>query len=463
MFPSLLIEAHKLTPQGAFAQNLAKFLSPDKETVKIIESLLTQKSIGLVAHYYMDSEIQGVLRHLNYPHLHIADSLQMGNAAIQMAKAGVKSIVVMGVDFMSENIRALLDASGFKHIPLYRLRTEEIGCTLASAAEKKEYLAYLMQAAKNKSALHIIYVNTGIHIKGLAQQIIPTITCTSSNVMKLILQAYAQIPNLHIAFGPDTYMGRNLYALLHHYSRLSDVEIKKIHPEHTSATLKSCLERFNFFKQGRCYVHEMFGETLVNKIKKDYPQALMSAHLEVPGEMFELAHEAVKQNKGVVGSTSNILEFILKKIETTPEQNKLQFILGTESGLASGMIGEVQKYLKLNPSTSSGTKKSLEIIFPVAEEAITDTHHKDNLGFDLMPGASAGDGCSINGSCADCQFMKMNSLDALIDLLQKIDQTDLKAFYPKVNQQDDELTRLGTQTILAMQDFQKTGKINIVF
>jgi quinolinate synthase len=368
----------------------------------------------------------------------------------------VKHIVVMGVDFMSENIRALLDASGFKHIPLYRLRTQEIGCTLASAAEKKEYLAYLMQAAKHQPALHVIYVNTGIHIKGQAQKIIPTITCTSSNVVKLVLQAYAQIPNLNIAFGPDTYMGRNLYALLHYYSQLSDAEIKNIHPAHTAQTLKSCLERFDFFKQGRCYVHEMFGETLVNKIKKDYPDALMSAHLEVPGEMFELAHQAAQKNKGVVGSTSNILEFILKKIENSSDQNKIQFILGTESGLASGMISEVQKYLRLQKS-----KQTLEIIFPVAEEAMTvQSHHKDDLGFDLMPGVSAGDGCSINGSCADCQFMKMNSLDALIDLLEKIDQIDLKAFYPKVNQQDDELTKLGTQTILAMQEFQKTGKLD---
>jgi quinolinate synthase len=94
----------------------------------------------------------------------------------------------------------------------------------------------------------------------------------------------------------------------------------------------------------------MFGETLVNKIKNDYPEALLSAHLEVPGEMFELAHEAVKQNKGVVGSTSDILKFVLTKIENTSDQNKIQFILGTESGLAGGMIGEVQKYLKLKNS-----------------------------------------------------------------------------------------------------------------
>jgi quinolinate synthase len=203
----------------------------------------------------------------------------------------------------------------------------------------------------------------------------------------------------------------------------------------------------------------MFGETLVDKIKKDYPEALMSAHLEVPGEMFELAHQAVKKNKGVVGSTSDILKFVLKKIENTSDQNKIQFILGTESGLASGMIGEVQKYLKLKNS-----KQTLEIIFPVAEEAIsTPSHHKDDLGFDLMPGVSAGDGCSINGSCADCQFMKMNSLDALIALLSKIEHEDLKSFYPKVSQQDDELTKRGTQTILAMQEFQKTGKINLAF
>ena len=59
----------------------------------------------------MDPELQGVLSSLDWPHVTIADSLAMGDAATSMAKKGAKSIACLGVDFMSENVRANLDAN----------------------------------------------------------------------------------------------------------------------------------------------------------------------------------------------------------------------------------------------------------------------------------------------------------------------------------------------------------------
>jgi quinolinate synthase len=58
---------------------------------------------------------QGSLSALKWPHVFIADSLAMGEAAARMAATGgVDSIVCMGVDFMSESVRATLDANSYQ-------------------------------------------------------------------------------------------------------------------------------------------------------------------------------------------------------------------------------------------------------------------------------------------------------------------------------------------------------------
>lgn len=54
-------------------------------------------------------------------------------------ESGCKRIIVLGVDFMSENVRAVLDAAGHTDVPVYRLARESIGCSLADAAESDAY------------------------------------------------------------------------------------------------------------------------------------------------------------------------------------------------------------------------------------------------------------------------------------------------------------------------------------
>ena len=51
-----------------------------------------------------------------WPHIHISDSLVMADAAVKMARSGCTSVAVLGVDFMSENVRAILDDGGFQHV-----------------------------------------------------------------------------------------------------------------------------------------------------------------------------------------------------------------------------------------------------------------------------------------------------------------------------------------------------------
>lgn len=51
-----------------------------------------------------------------WPHIHISDSLLMADRAVKMVEAGCKHIAVLGVDFMSENVRAILDQADYKHV-----------------------------------------------------------------------------------------------------------------------------------------------------------------------------------------------------------------------------------------------------------------------------------------------------------------------------------------------------------
>lgn len=58
---------------------------------------------------------------------------------VRLVEEGCKYIIVLGVDFMSENVRAVLDAAGHTDVPVYRLAEEHIGCSLAEAAESDSY------------------------------------------------------------------------------------------------------------------------------------------------------------------------------------------------------------------------------------------------------------------------------------------------------------------------------------
>ncbi len=290
-----------------------------------LDRLCKEKKVGIVAHYYMDPELQGALSSMEHKHVFIADSLAMGEQASKMVDSGeIHNIICMGVDFMAESVQANLDSHGYNHIPVYRLDKREIGCSLAEAAEKDTYMAYLHKASKVPNALHVVYINTSLVTKAIAQEIIPTITCTSSNVVQTILTAFATKPDLNIFYGPDTYMGENLYTLFERMATsLTDEEIAKVHPSHNRTSIENLLKRFDYFKQGNCIVHHMFGSGVVDTVKENYKDCYVTAHLEVPGEMFNLAMNAqIQSDSGVVGSTSDILKFILRKTNEQFEKKK---------------------------------------------------------------------------------------------------------------------------------------------
>ena len=464
VFPSLRITADALIPEGAFAEAQAAFLRPDPQLVTRLTTVLRDKNVGVVAHFYMDPELQGVLFACDWPHIHVSDSLAMADRAIAMAKQGVGTIAVLGVDFMSENVRAMLDASGYEHIPVYRVVTDPIGCSLAESAEASAYGAYLMEASEIPRSLHVIYINTSLVTKAKAHAIVPTITCTSSNVVKTVLQAAAQVPGIHIWFGPDTYMGDNLAHMFQSLAEMPDEQIRKLHPAHDQASIRSLLPRFHYFEQGTCIVHHMFGREVVELVRKHYPSVFVTAHLEVPGEMFELGLQAQRKGNGVVGSTSNILAFILGKVDEAiarGEHNNLRFILGTEAGMITPIVRQVQEKLQ-DYASEGGGELSAEIVFPVAGEAIA---ADEQSGLGIVPGVAGGEGCSTAGGCATCPYMKMNSLRALLGLLDRVDaepRSNLVPFEPRKYVQEirgRSAADLGGEPILHMRAFQRSGEL----
>jgi quinolinate synthase len=429
-FPSLILGANKsITPIGSFAEAQAEFLQPDQASVLELKELMRRANAGIVAHYYMDVELQGILHAAaasghndsSSSSIAIADSLAMGDAALRMAQSGRTSIACLGVDFMSESVQAILDYNyrpddhnnnssnnnkqqQEQQIPVYRLSERKIGCSLAESAERDDYTTWLQQAAaRGKPALHVVYINTSLETKARSNAILPTITCTSSNVLQTILTASAQIPNLDIYYGPDTYMGENLLTMLRTISsNWSDEDIRtKLHAHHTKESLRTLHEHhLHVYPNGNCIVHHMFGADVVQTVHEQYADAYITAHLEVPGEMFQLAMDASLDNqRGVVGSTSNILNFIIDKVQNSgdDDQSHLKFILGTEAGMVTSIVQKLQPLITGD--------RTVEIIFPVASDAVTigDTtsgHDDDQtLLLPLIPGVKATEGCSTAGGC----------------------------------------------------------------
>jgi len=437
-FPSIVIGADGVYPQGPFAEAQAQFLEPDAESINFLRDNIANANMGVVAHYYMDVELQGVLTAVkkqmdpSNPRVEIADSLKMGDDAVKMCQDGATAIACLGVDFMSESVATIMKRNGFGHVPVYRATAKAIGCSLAESAERDSYRAWLEKGRANYAyPLHVVYINTSLETKAVSSSVVPTITCTSSNVMATILQASVELPEVKIMYGPDTYMGENLVTMFTSIlnAEWSDERIRRdLHPDHDRASLRKLRDNIDVYPSGNCVVHHMFGNEVVKTVKDNYEDAYVTAHLEVPGEMFEIAMDKSLDGKGVVGSTSDILTFITKKVQEAvsdnlPTTRRLQFVLGTEAGMVTSIVKSLQDIMKDAEAGLHGVEA--EIIFPVSSEAVMGVDDSD-LG--VVPGVAGGEGCSTAGGCATCPFMKMNDLDALNDIAEMMieDQNDIR-------------------------------------
>lgn len=115
----------------------------------------------------------------------------------------------------------------------------------------------------------------------------------------------------------------------------------------------------------------------------------------------------------------------------------------------------------------------VEIVFPVSPEAITTDRQQRAAGaaplpagLAIVPGPAGGEGCSLEGGCASCPYMKMNSLDALLSVCRRVGdaagEAMLEAFRPSAYSQlvgGKTMAQAGCVPILHMRGFQKGGTL----
>lgn len=265
--------------------------------------LKKERNAVILAHNYQIGPIQDLADY-------VGDSLGLAYKA-QETDADV--IAFCGVHFMAETAKILNPGKTVV------LPDKDAGCSLEQACPADKLEKFLKDNA-DKNYYVIAYINCSAGVKALCDVI-----CTSGNAPRIVNQAPEDRP---ILFVPDENLGQ---WVIEQTGRKMDLW------------------------QGNCYVHVEFTRESIQKIKDEYPDAVVVAHPECTKAVRLLADE--------VCSTEKMVHFC----RDTPAKN---VIVVTESG----MLHRIQKEVPRK---------------------------------NLIAGPT--DHCA----CADCRYMKMNTLEKL--------------------------------------------------
>ena len=119
------------------------------------------------------------------------------------------------------------------------------------------------------------------------------------------------------------------------------------------------------------------------------------------------------------------------------------------------IVWKVQELLR-----QANAEFSVDIVFPVASDAVAAT---SDASLPIVPGVTGGEGCTTAGGCATCPYMKMNSLDALMNVCETIgDSAALEGYEPRKYTETiagRTAAELGGEPILHMRALQHGRKI----
>ncbi|GAB3176163.1 quinolinate synthase NadA [Telluribacter humicola] len=218
------------------------------DLVEEINRLKKEKNAIILAHYYVDAEIQDIADYLG-------DSLGLSQ---QAAATDADMIVFCGVHFMGETAKIL---SPNKKVVIPDLNA---GCSLADSAPADKFAAFKAQYPDH---LVISYINCSAEIKALTD-----IVCTSSNALQIV---GSLPPDQKIIFAPDANLGRYVSKKTGRDMVLWD---------------------------GACIVHIDISREKLQKLREENPEALLIAHPE--------CKEDVLLQADFVSSTTGLLKFV---------------------------------------------------------------------------------------------------------------------------------------------------------
>lgn len=237
--------------------------------LKRIRKLLKEQNAVLVAHYYVDSELQDLAEETGG---FVGDSLEMARFGLN---AQADTVVVAGVRFMGETAKIL---SPEKRVLMVEDQAE---CSLDLACPAEEFNRYCDQHPDHTV---VVYANTSAAVKARADWV-----ATSSIALDLVKHLSDQ--GKKILWAPDKFLGSYVQ-------------------KETGADM--------VLWQGSCIVHEDFKATALEALKQHMPQAKVLVHPESPGPVIALAD--------VVGSTTQI-------INAARDLDADTFIVATERGI----------------------------------------------------------------------------------------------------------------------------------
>ena len=241
-----------------------------------INELKEEKKAVILAHSYVNPEIVYGVGDF------VGDSYQLSKSAMT---TDAKIIVFAAVRFMGETAQ-ILNPEKEVLIP-----GELDGCTLADSINAQEVKALRKQFP---DYTFVCYINTTAEVKAQCD-----VCVTSANVYTIV----ENIPNEKIYFLPDKLMGQNLANELKRRGVKKDIR----------------------YYSGTCYVHEEYNAEDIFRIRTEYPGAKIVSHPECAPKVCE--------NSDFVGSTSQILDYMLK----TQAQ---EFMMLTECGLSARLQAE---------------------------------------------------------------------------------------------------------------------------
>jgi len=237
------------------------------------KALLEQHDAVLVAHYYVDGDLQDLALETGGC---VADSLEMARFG---RDAPQTTLVVAGVRFMGESSKIL---SPGKRVLMPDL---DATCSLDLGCPADDFAAFC-DAHPDRTV--VVYANTSAAVKARADWMV-----TSSCALAVVNHLKAQ--GKKILWAPDRHLGRYIQ-------------------EQTGADM--------LLWNGACIVHDEFKGLELELLKKEHPGAMILVHPESPRSVVQMAD--------VVGSTSQMLDAVVKG-------SAKEYIVATDNGILHRM------------------------------------------------------------------------------------------------------------------------------
>ena len=235
--------------------------------------LLQARGAVLVAHYYVDGDLQDLALATGGI---VADSLEMARFGRDHP---AQTLVVAGVRFMGESAKILSPGKRVLMPDLEATCSLDLGCP-------PEAFAAFCDAHPDREV--VVYANTSAAVKARADWMV-----TSSCALAIVNHLKDQ--GRKVLWAPDRHLGRYIQ-------------------EQTGADM--------LLWQGDCIVHDEFKGLELDLLRREHPGALVLVHPESPRSVVEQAD--------LVGSTSQLLKAVVDG--TAPA-----YIVATDQGILHRM------------------------------------------------------------------------------------------------------------------------------